>query len=100
MVLREFQKDASEKLYGVMAAVRFQLGAPPPALLPGGVGGSQHTVAQRGTLESGRVQQVQTNFLQVAFHFLQFAKDEASLLVNLRLAQRAVLHHLRQQLDS
>ncbi|TNN40231.1 hypothetical protein EYF80_049605 [Liparis tanakae] len=67
-------------------------------LLPGIGGGSQHTLPQRGALEGGGVQQVEADLLRVALDFLQLAQHHAPLLLDLRLAQRAALHHLRQQL--
>lgn len=62
--------------------------------LPGIVGGSQHTVAQRRALEGRGVQQVEANILEVALDFLQLAQHHAPLLLDLGLAQRAALHHL------
>lgn len=69
-------------------------------LLPRIVGGSQHTVSQRCALVSSGMQQVQADILKVTLNFLQLTQHHTPLLLNLCLIQRAILHHLRQQLHS
>lgn len=67
-------------------------------MLPGIVGWSQHTLTQRCALESCGMQQVQTDFLEVAIDFLQLTQQNAPLLLDLSLVQGAALNHFCQQL--
>ncbi|PWA14703.1 hypothetical protein CCH79_00014360 [Gambusia affinis] len=62
--------------------------------------GAQDGPAQcRGLVRCG-VQVVKNHFLQVGLHFLHLPQDHASLPLDLRLAQRAVLDDVGQDLDS
>lgn len=56
-------------------------------ILPGVLGWSQHTLTQRSSLERRGVQQVQTDFLEVAVNFLQLTQQHAPLLLDLSLVQ-------------
>lgn len=67
-------------------------------MLPGIFGWSQHTLTQRCALESCSMQQVQTDFLEVAIDFLQLTQQNAPLLLDLSLVQGAALDHFCQQL--
>lgn len=57
-------------------------------------------VGQRSSLVSSSMKVIKGDICQVAVHLLQLLKDDATLLLNLRILQLTVLHKVTQKLYS
>lgn len=57
-----------------------------------------NSAGQRSPLVSSGMKVIKGDICQVAVHFLQLLKDDATLLLNLRILQRTVLHKVTQKL--
>lgn len=60
--------------------------------------GSFNSVGQRSPLVSSGMKVIKGDICQVAVHFLQLLKDDATLPLDLRILQRTVLHKVAQKL--
>lgn len=62
--------------------------------------GPFNSLGQRSPLVSSGMKVIKGDICQAAVHFLQLLKDDATLLLDLRILQRAVLHKVTQKLYS
>lgn len=64
------------------------------------LGGAQNGPAQSCGLVCSSMQIIKDHFLQIGLYFLHLSEDHTSLPLDLRLAQRAVLDDISQDLYS